>query len=248
MSERFTPYEPNEATEPAKESKPLSNEGRASMRGEAEPTKPGDLNHPTEGAGLYHTYGDGQGGLVTPEMAEKYHSPENQIEREPYTYRAVPADPAQGASGPADATPTTDPPPPPGSPPPPPGGPPDIPPTRTTAEDEALLKWLREEPQRQQAEAQADIARWDADQRARRPEAIQKSMQGPPDDNYPRLTPDLKLELSNIQEMPLDQRQAAMADLFKREGKTLSNNAIVDGHGVKVKDADGFVWDIRYDA
>jgi len=58
-----------------------------------------------EGGGQGFFYGDGRGGLVTPEMSERYHSPENQIEKEPYTYRAVPTDPQQAAGDASQATP-----------------------------------------------------------------------------------------------------------------------------------------------
>ncbi len=108
MSERFTPHEsepPRETTTPGQDARRLSPEGQSRLQGTPETTQPGDLNHPMEGGGQGFFYGDGRGGLVTPEMSERYHSPENQIEKEPYTYRAVPTDPQQAADDASQATP-----------------------------------------------------------------------------------------------------------------------------------------------
>ena len=151
MSERFTPYEPSEAKEPPQEAKSQSPEGKASMSGGTETTKPGDLNHPMEGGGLGSFYGDGRGGIVTPEMTEKYHSPENTPEKEPYTHRAVPVDPnPPPAQPPSDALP-------PGGPPPDP--PPDPPPL--SPQDQATLDWMKQERERQAQEVQDDLKQWD---------------------------------------------------------------------------------------
>ncbi len=107
MSERFTPHEsepPRETTTPGQDARRLSPEGQSRLQGTPEATQPGDLNHPMEGLGEAHTDRDGQGRLVTPEM-EQYRTPESQIEKEPYTYRAVPTDPQQAAGDASKATP-----------------------------------------------------------------------------------------------------------------------------------------------
>lgn len=156
MSERFTPYEaePPPETRPTKEQTALSAE--TEKRIAHGPETPGGTQQAMEGGGLYYTYSDGQGGLVTPEMTEKHRSPENQIEREPGTYRAVPVDPAQANDPPAaksDAPAPTTPPPDPKDPQTAKGDAPAL-----TAEDEALLRWMQEERARLDAEVKADAA------------------------------------------------------------------------------------------
>ena len=160
MSERFTPYEPPEAKEAPQEAKSFSPETKTSMQGGPEATKPGDLNYPMEGGGLGSSYGDGRGGIVTPEMTEKYHSPENTPEKEPYTHRAVPVDPNPPAQPPSD-TPAH------GGPPsdaPPPGGPPPDPPADSpplSPQDQATLDWVKQERERREQEVQDDLKKWD---------------------------------------------------------------------------------------
>ena len=157
MSERFSPYEPDEAKEPSPAAKSLSPEGKAGMQGGPEATKPGDLNHPMEGGGFGSFYGDGRGGIVTPEMTERYHSRESSTEKEPYTHRAVPADPnPPPGQPPDDAGPPSDTPPPGGPPPDPPPDPPPLSP-----QDQATLDWMKQERQRQEQELQDDLKKWD---------------------------------------------------------------------------------------
>ncbi len=156
MSERFSPNEPSEAKEPTQEAKSISPEARARMQGGPEATKPGDLNHPMEGGGMGQFYGDGRGGIITPEMQELHKSPENDVAREPGTYRATPIDPGQTPAPPAD-TPTT---PPPNDDPPPndtpsPGSPP------VSKEDQATLDWMKKERERQETEVKDDLKKWD---------------------------------------------------------------------------------------
>lgn len=173
MSERFTPYEPPESKEPARQQPDFSPETKSRIQQGPE-AKPDPLNPPMEGGGQWYAYSDGQGGLVTPEMLEKHRSPENQAEREPYTYRAVSQDPAatppptddsatpptnDSTTPPADdsTTPPAAPPdnkkplPDPGSPP---GSPPPPPPPN---EDQTMLEWMKRERERQEHELQEDI-------------------------------------------------------------------------------------------
>ncbi len=226
MSEKFTPYEPPETKSPPPETRPFSPETKTNIQTEPDATTPGDLNQPMEGGGQGFFYGDGRGGLVTPEMTEKYHSPENQTEKEPYTHRAVPVDPQQ-ATGDAGQTTPADPqqaggdtntaaptdhqakigPPPPSD-----NGPPNKP--------------TRQEPLSDRGRA---------------------AMQGPPPETYyPPLDPEVKLALSNIRDAPVEQRRQMMADLFRSEGKNLSNNAAVFGDHIVVRDESGFEWLINY--
>ena len=228
--------------------------------------QPGGLDTPMEGSGEGHVYNDGRGGVVTPEMYEKYRSPENQIEREPYTYRAVPVDPSRAAASmtpadpPAPPSPPSDAPPPPtaGDPPPPPNGPPPL-----TKDEEELLRQVEQERKWLDEQARQDAAKL-----GQRPpyedvnylhpqaeggkqafgEAGRNAMQGVPDTpyDYPPLDPELKLQLSNIQDMPVEQRREAMADLFRREGTKLSRNATAAGDHVLFHDETGFEWLIDY--
>ncbi len=152
MSERFTPSEPSEAKEPPQTAKHLSPEAKASIMDHPEATKPGDLNHPMEGGGIGSFYGDGRGGIVTPEMTEKYHSPERTPEQEPHTHRAVPVDPNPPPGQPTNDTPL------PGGPPsdaPPPDPPP------LSPQDQATLDWVKQERQRQEQEVKDDLKKWD---------------------------------------------------------------------------------------
>lgn len=233
MPERFTPHEPSEAREPPQESKPLSSEARASMQGRPEATRPGDLNHPMEGVGGPPAYRDGQGNLVTGEMVEKSNSPERTPALEPRTYRPVPGDPAQPPNPPDTTGDTTTP-----------------PRAGLTKQDEQLLRDVEAERQRLRQEANADAAKLSRPEthsdQASLGDSGRRAMQGQPDDNFPRLSPELKLDLSTIQDMPVEQRPAAMAELFRREGKNLSNNAIVEGDRVRVRDQSGFEWVINY--
>ncbi len=152
MSERFTPSEPSESKEPPQPAKSLSPEAKAGIQGQPEAPKPGDLNYPMEGGGFGQFYSDGQGGLVTTEMTEKYHSKE----KEPYTYRPVPVDPnpPPGQTTNDAGTPPVGPPPDP--PPDPPADPPPLSP-----EDQATLDWVKQERERREQEVQDDLKKWD---------------------------------------------------------------------------------------
>ena len=120
-----------------------------------------------------------------------------------------------------------------------------------TPEDEALLRSVQQERARLDAEAKADAA---ALQEKFRPstsglsDSGRRAMQGPPPETptYPPLAQDVKLGLSNIQDMPVEQRREAMAELFRRHGQGLSNNATVEDNRVRVRDHDGFEWLINY--
>lgn len=226
MSERFTPYEPPETKEPPPEARPLSPETRANIQAGPDATRPGDLNHPMEGGGQGFLYGDGRGGLVTPEMSERYHSPENQIEKEPYTYRAVPTDPPPAAGDASQATPAN---------PLPTAGD-----TNTPAPSDNQV--VADPPSPNDHKPPEKPAHQEPlSDRGR------AAMQGPPPETYyPPLDPEIKLALSNIQDAPVEQRQQMMADLFRSEGKKLSNNAAVFGDRVVVRDESGFEWLINY--
>ncbi len=229
MSERFTPYEPPETKEPPPGARPLSPESRANIQAGPDATRPGDLNHPMEGGGQGFFYGDGRGGLVTPEMSERYHSPENQIEKEPYTYRAVPADPPQAAGDASQATPA-DPP--------------------QTAGDASQATPAPSDNQVAADPPSPNDHKPPAEPTSQGPlsDRGRAAMQGLPPEtyDYPRLDPEVKLALSNIQDAPVEQRQQMMADLFRSEGKNLSNNAAVFGDHVVVRDESGFEWLINY--
>lgn len=170
MSERFSPNEPSEAKEPTQEAKSISPEARARMQGGPEATKPGDLNHPMEGAGLGEVQYDAQGNPVTTEMQEKHKGIENQVEKEADTVRAGASDSGQTPTSPSDQpidTSTPDPattddtkgPPKPGSGPPADNPPPDPPPV--SKEDQATLDWMKKERERQETEVKDDLKKWD---------------------------------------------------------------------------------------
>lgn len=241
MSERFTPYEPPESTASPPEPKPLSPETRANIQAGPDAPTPGDLNHPMEGGGQGFFYGDGRGGLVTPEMSERYHSPENQIEKEPYTFRAVPADPQQAAGDASQATPadpqqaagdagqTT------------PADPPQAPGDANTAAPTDHQAKIGPPPPSDNGPPNKPTRQEPLSDRGR------AAMQGPPPETYyPPLDPEVKLALSNIRDAPVEQRQQMMADLFRSEGKNLSNNAAVFGDHIVVRDESGFEWLINY--
>jgi hypothetical protein len=63
---------------------------------------------------------------------------------------------------------------------------------------------------------------------------------------FAKLPDELSAALSDVQRLPPEQRPAAVAELHQKWGKTLSQNVYVDGNGVRVTNADGFTWDLRY--
>ncbi|WP_374686464.1 hypothetical protein [Promineifilum sp.] len=238
MSERFTPSEAQEAKEPVNKSSSLSSAEQSSIEQKMkQQPAPGSLDQKMSGEDWRGAPPDAAGVAHSPERVEHRHPRESEIEREPRTMRPA-------AQPPADDSAT----------------PPAAPSDSKTPRDAGAPP--RELPQASQlgdvgmnSMQGKSVAQ---DQHASGAHAKAANMEGkqtfPPPDELPDssrfapLAPELKLELSNIQNMPVEQRREAMADLFKREGNTLSQNAGIarNGDGVWVKDASGFVWNIDY--
>lgn len=238
MSERLTPHEPpSESKEPPKDSSKLTSEERSSIGRAMKQETPGGFGQKMSKEDWRGAPPDAAGVTDSPERAEHRHPRESEIEREPRTMRPAAQPPADDSTTPS-ATPSDS----------------------KTPHDAGVSP--RELPQASkfgdagQNSMQGKVVAQDRhapDTQIKGVNTAGERTFPPPDElpdssRFAPLAPELKLELSNIQNMPVEQRREAMADLFKREGNTLSQNAGIarNGDGVWVKDASGFVWNIDY--
>jgi hypothetical protein len=85
-------------------------------------------------------------------------------------------------------------------------------------------------------------------------EAVDDATQKPVQERevfVPPLDDEIKLKIHEIQRMPVDQRQKAMADFYQtkagRRAGQLNGGVMPGGKGVFLRDADGTQYDVRFE-